>query len=260
VEWFGSQVSPNPFGSLDQIRLTEHYSATIQYIEDISSFLPYFGNLEQSQTVGLFNGSLYDVLTETYPGNMTAEVEAFGFNITCGYLPGVNLETDSEDSFNISLALEQASAWLAFPVSGEYIMRMIRVFPLMSHSGPDVLLLYAPNLFPEHSATLDLGLSNSIIVYTTNHVLDSYGNMGGVVAVNSPLTNTSHIQFLQCSKSLIKQKARVETGSSKILQASLEPVLQKNHSKWHMYGGVLVETPDDSTLIEGNAVRGEQEV
>ncbi|KAJ7892193.1 hypothetical protein B0H13DRAFT_1886842 [Mycena leptocephala] len=75
--------------SIPQWNGSDH-NATIQYIEDISSFLPYFGNLEQSQTVGLFNGSLYDVLTETYPGNMTAEVEAFGFNITCLRMVGLS--------------------------------------------------------------------------------------------------------------------------------------------------------------------------
>jgi hypothetical protein len=51
-------------------------------------FLPWIRNLED--TIGLFNGSLYDVLQDPDLGNGSAEVSVTGFNISCGYLPGIN--------------------------------------------------------------------------------------------------------------------------------------------------------------------------
>ncbi|KAJ7605865.1 hypothetical protein B0H17DRAFT_1154178 [Mycena rosella] len=48
-------------------------------------------NLDEFKTLGLFNGSLYDVLSTTNQGDGEAMVSAVGFNITCGYLRGVNV-------------------------------------------------------------------------------------------------------------------------------------------------------------------------
>lgn len=68
-----------------------------------SQFLPWINNLNSSQTLGLFNGSLYEVLNDDAIGNGKASVSAIGFNITCGYLLGVihvstmNLGTPSDN-------------------------------------------------------------------------------------------------------------------------------------------------------------------
>ncbi|KAJ7347791.1 hypothetical protein DFH08DRAFT_698808 [Mycena albidolilacea] len=58
------------------------------FMDNTIEFLPWIRNLED--TLGLFNGSLYDVLQDTNLGNGSAEVSVTGFNITCGYLPGRN--------------------------------------------------------------------------------------------------------------------------------------------------------------------------
>jgi hypothetical protein len=50
---------------------------------------------DSSNTIGLFNGSLYDSLTNIHPGSNIANVSALGFNITCGYVPGVNVNLTS---------------------------------------------------------------------------------------------------------------------------------------------------------------------
>lgn len=54
-----------------------------------ADFLPWRGIFDDSQMLGLFNSSLYQVLQNTTNGRGHVEVSAIGFNITCGYLPVV---------------------------------------------------------------------------------------------------------------------------------------------------------------------------
>lgn len=60
-------------------------------MQNDAEFLEYLHNFDLSQTIGLFNGSLYDMLTDVYPGSGVMNTSATGFEVTCGYLPGVNL-------------------------------------------------------------------------------------------------------------------------------------------------------------------------
>ncbi|KAJ7815874.1 hypothetical protein B0H14DRAFT_3745006, partial [Mycena olivaceomarginata] len=71
------------------------HNSTVLYIEAGGGFLKWLGHLDESQTLGLSNGSLYDLLTSTYPGSGTAQVSATAFNITCGYISDLTVETDS---------------------------------------------------------------------------------------------------------------------------------------------------------------------
>jgi hypothetical protein len=50
-----------------------------------TQFLTWIGNWNPSQTPGLFNGTLYDVLQDVTLGTGEAKVMATGFNFTCGY-------------------------------------------------------------------------------------------------------------------------------------------------------------------------------
>jgi uncharacterized membrane protein YeaQ/YmgE (transglycosylase-associated protein family) len=81
-------------------------------------FLPWMGSLNTSQ-MGLFNGSLYDVLADPYQGTNpgTAQVSAVGFNITCGSMAGIVVE-EFGGSYNISSASES----LIFDVSGAVVV------------------------------------------------------------------------------------------------------------------------------------------
>ncbi|KAJ6605461.1 hypothetical protein DFH09DRAFT_1067724 [Mycena vulgaris] len=60
------------------------HDAAIGFMSNNGGFLKWLGHLDQSQTLGLYNGSLYEVLTSPYR-EATAQVSAVDFNITCGY-------------------------------------------------------------------------------------------------------------------------------------------------------------------------------
>jgi hypothetical protein len=64
-------------------------SSTIIFLRNNAAFLPWVGNLDEAKKLGLSNGSLYDVMITAYPDSGTAVVSATGFNITCGYIPGI---------------------------------------------------------------------------------------------------------------------------------------------------------------------------
>ncbi|KAJ7321553.1 hypothetical protein DFH08DRAFT_712925, partial [Mycena albidolilacea] len=80
-------------------------STTLAYVQYVAEFLPWLQNLDESQTPGLFNGSLYDVSTEAYLGG-EANVSAIGFNITCGYLPWTAVKTIDSGEYRIILNTE----------------------------------------------------------------------------------------------------------------------------------------------------------
>jgi hypothetical protein len=63
-------------------------SATITFLQNNAAFLPWIGKLN---TLGLSNGTLYEVLTDAQLQNGTATVSAVGFNITCWGLPANNI-------------------------------------------------------------------------------------------------------------------------------------------------------------------------
>lgn len=70
------------------------------FIGHTLSFLPWIHNLDD--TIGLFNGSLYDVLQDINFGTGSADISAIGFNMTCGYLPGTNTYFVDDNYWNIS--------------------------------------------------------------------------------------------------------------------------------------------------------------
>ncbi|KAJ7085072.1 hypothetical protein C8R44DRAFT_903058 [Mycena epipterygia] len=197
------------------------YNATITYIQNEAEYLRSLQTLPLSQTLGLFNGSLYDTLTDTYPGNGAVNISAVGFNITCGFLPAVNVEGFPHSYWpNISFG---TSEWTT-------------VFS----PGPDLI-----NVDATVGGNLqDSALSNSIILYTTNQVLDSDGNTGAPVALNPmfTLSNVSAIQFLQC---------QIKPVSRTIIPSSLNPVIYKTRSKWQMYEPAQDSTANATSLVEG---------
>ncbi|KAF7368113.1 hypothetical protein MSAN_00877500 [Mycena sanguinolenta] len=62
---------------------------TLRLLSDGGAFLPWITNLDPALTLGLSNGSLYDVLQTASSGDGSAEISAVGFNITFGYIPGL---------------------------------------------------------------------------------------------------------------------------------------------------------------------------
>ncbi|KAF7334800.1 hypothetical protein MSAN_02366600 [Mycena sanguinolenta] len=57
--------------------------------------LPWITNMDPALKLGLSNGSLYDILETVSPGGGSAEMSAVGFNITCGYIPGLTVNKSS---------------------------------------------------------------------------------------------------------------------------------------------------------------------
>jgi hypothetical protein len=85
-------------------------------VRDVAEFLPWLQNLDESQTPGLFNGSLYDVSTEGYPDGR-ANVSITGFNINCGYIPWSSVEIDGFGLYNVTL--EPTSEYIIIEAPGE---------------------------------------------------------------------------------------------------------------------------------------------
>ncbi|KAJ7751923.1 hypothetical protein DFH07DRAFT_825880 [Mycena maculata] len=206
-----------------------NHNATLAYIENMAQFLPWIGNLDQSQTPGLFNGTLYDVLVEAYPGQI-ANVSALGFNITCGYLPAVEVGVSPPVDGFYNISFTSTGEWVAFP-----------------DIGPNVISLSPMDHFFK-STIADPADSNSITLLTSANVIDSNGNTG-VPAATQQGTN---LQFLRCSHSFLSQNGTVDAGSKAIIPSSLEPTIEKDQSVWFMYESDP-ETPSDETLLQGSA-------
>ncbi|KAJ7610620.1 hypothetical protein DFH06DRAFT_171956 [Mycena polygramma] len=200
-------------------------SATVQFLNSAISFLPWIDNLESSQKIGLCNGSLYDTLQELAPGQGRARVNATAFNITCGYLPGVNSGFDS-GQWNISLG------------SPETFEANI----LTTSYGPNVI-----------TANYMLDDSNgSLIVSTPNNVVDSHGRQGYPVELDPPMNYCiTHLQFLQCWRTLVPQEGIVDGESGQLVESSVQPSVHKTRSTWHQYSNTSFP-PSDSTLLGGD--------
>jgi hypothetical protein len=213
-------------------------------MEETLPFLTWIHNLDD--TIGLFNGSLYDVLEDVNLGNGSADISAIGFNITCGYLPGTNTDI-----------LKDLPMWtISFesPVpSADVLSTGIRT----SSTSQNCFIHY--NLGPNIIQILPfVELNNSIVLYTSNDVVDSHGKKGSPVTLKEPMgpnTTVSQLQFLQCSNSLVHQRGTVNSQSRKLDPSSLQPSIYKTQSHWQRYDNSLSSSTDE-TLIGSNMVCG----
>jgi hypothetical protein len=62
------------------------FRASLLFFTTTLNFLPWIGNLNESETLGLFNGTLYDTLESAVLTGTTTQVSAIGFNVSCGYI------------------------------------------------------------------------------------------------------------------------------------------------------------------------------
>jgi hypothetical protein len=65
-------------------------SGSAVYWDTVSSVLPYLATATFSATIGVQNGTLYDVLDDNN-GNGNVAVGAKSFNVTCGSLPNTTV-------------------------------------------------------------------------------------------------------------------------------------------------------------------------
>jgi hypothetical protein len=66
----------------------------MQFVYQNMAFLPWIGNLQESEKLGLLNGSLYDTLESFTPEGMPTQVNGVGFNVSCSYLRGENTKVN----------------------------------------------------------------------------------------------------------------------------------------------------------------------
>ncbi|KAF7378111.1 hypothetical protein MSAN_00235300 [Mycena sanguinolenta] len=193
------------------------------------SFLPWVNDLDPALTLGLSNGSLYDVLETAYLSSSPAEISAVGFNITCGYIPHLTVKEIQPTYYDIS-----------FPAD-DFVLEL-RIIP------GNILILNS-NLLGGLPADSMKTNADSVILFTQNPVYDSDGNLGSPVTI--PLSNLT-MQFLQCSNTLVAQTGQVDTGSRSIIPNSLYPAIKKSSSKWRPYTSVSAAgKQDESSLLEG---------
>ncbi|KAJ7019086.1 hypothetical protein C8F04DRAFT_353328 [Mycena alexandri] len=204
-------------------------NSTLLFFQNTGVILPWITQLNGLIRLGLSNGSLYDVMTDAYPGSVTAQVPAIGFDITCGYLTGVIAKpidpNASWTEYNVSFPTEQLE-WHSWSTPGSNTI----VIANQLSSGIDIELP-----------------TNSIILYTQSLISDSHGTIGPSMTV--PQSNVT-VQFLQCTRSLVSQTGQVDTGSRSIIPDSLSPVIQKKNSTWARYQSP--QAANSTSLVEGD--------
>ncbi|KAJ7452647.1 hypothetical protein FB451DRAFT_1145259 [Mycena latifolia] len=195
------------------------------FVDIAVMFLPWIGEFDSSQTLGLFNGTLYNTLQDLGPGRGEPTISATGFNISCGYLPGVNVETKS-GIWNIALGS-----------AGDF-----QVTAQVWSSGPNII-----------TTVFDESFNDSIVLYTPNTVVDSAGAQGFPVELTpgmGPNVSVTHLQFLRCSKTLVNQEATVDGQSGQLIERSLSPSIYKTRSTWQPSSNSTIPPPD-STFVGG---------
>ncbi|KAF7302212.1 hypothetical protein MIND_00788100 [Mycena indigotica] len=205
-------------------------SRSTQFLKDISEFMVWRDALNDSMTrSGLRENTLYDVLSE---GTSTAtsrsrfvDVAAIGFDVTCGFPTNVSLTratlpTLPNIKWNISVDIENGQKISFSPPP----------------SGPNILTSFA--MVDQRDVESDLGWP-SLILYTTANVVDSTGAVGNPVKFSPEsldLNGTvSSIQFIQCSRSIVKQNATVDAITTLLKPDSLTPNIRKTSSTWAAY-------------------------
>ncbi|KAJ6484075.1 hypothetical protein C8R45DRAFT_1000114 [Mycena sanguinolenta] len=157
-------------------------------------------------TVGLHNGSMYDVLAIN-EGAGNATVNGTAFNIICGYLPDMVLSP-----------VQNTSTW---NVSGPAIGQ-----------GWEIIYPTQPGIIVPINRTY----FDTVLFYTTIPIFDSADALGPTYNLVPPLYNaTSSIQIFGCSQSRMNQTVIVDSQSRTALD--LAPDLEKTTSTWSAYTG-----------------------
>ncbi|KAJ6615026.1 hypothetical protein B0H10DRAFT_110761 [Mycena sp. CBHHK59/15] len=217
---FGSVITAPTIQSVPDWGDSPH-SSTVAFVQNSGGFLPWIGSLDDPHLLGLSNGTLYDVLTASHPTGGTAEVSALGFKIRCGYIP---------DAVILTLTSGLKSYNFSFPSQGTHISPMNTPVP--------------------NSIMITPLAGDTIILYTANTVFDSE-NTAIPSAAPIPDSNVS-LHFLQCSRSLIPQRAQVKIDSRVIIPGSLDPSIEKIHSQWKAYESRPTSVAEGSRLVESD--------
>jgi hypothetical protein len=189
-------------------------------------FLP--SVLDGTTSLGLQDGSLYDVLLDINVLSGNAIVNASGFNITCGSVP-------EEDRSTFEY---RNGSW----ENSNYTISLTR-----KGNHPDQNTI--PDLSIEAgiiSAIVKNSDKDSVVLYSTIPIVDSSGESESWVDVSPPMDNSvSSVQLVQCSLTLVRQQATVDAQSQKI--QTIGPNFRKNTSTWLPY-----TAPHSNVTTDGN--------
>ncbi|KAF7368352.1 hypothetical protein MVEN_00156800 [Mycena venus] len=187
--------------------------------------------VEGDTSLGLYRGTLYDVL-DINSGVSNADVGATGFNISCGYPANANISYEPYDGY-YQLWVQDIPAFLYFQpalifatdqTGDTFKLRKEVAGTSMQYTfsgipAPDPLILLSTIPIIDASGH-HLPMVNTSLNTITKHLPDQWQR-------NLP---TFPVQILQCSQTLVSQRAVVDAQSREIL--SVEPDIRKTTSAW----------------------------
>ncbi|KAJ7146684.1 hypothetical protein C8R44DRAFT_757970 [Mycena epipterygia] len=163
-------------------------------------------------SLGLHQGTLYDVLEPNPLGTGQPIVNATGFNITCGYLTDVILDNYVADQSGDGLG----STWI---INASNIDNHTISIP-ETNAG----IISVPGWSEAY---------NSMVLYSTIPIVDSGNNRGSSLNLTPPMnTSVSSVQFLRCFQTLVSQTAIVDSRSGQIIPGTVSPDIKKTTSAW----------------------------
>ncbi|KAF7352143.1 hypothetical protein MVEN_01177500 [Mycena venus] len=206
-------------------------------LPDVLQFLPW---TNQVPTLGLINGSLYEVL-EVNDGQGSVSVPGVGFNITCNSLAAtntgaMNVTSNSSNSLLGGLETLQWEIKLDIPPSTSWFFQLLDTAPNITRFVHDIS-----------------SLDDYIVFYSTTPVVDSNGVVGVPTTLNPPMTNVSELYFLQCFKTRVPQTSQVDCRSRE--SVSLAPDIRKEWAVWRQTNSSSVaqnSTESDPDMTKGN--------
>ncbi|KAJ6605554.1 hypothetical protein DFH09DRAFT_1121575 [Mycena vulgaris] len=214
LETFNSSSSV-PVGTQNVLHAFTNNLSISEYMPGSLYYLP--STIGKTTNLGLYKGTLYDVLDIDSGGTGNATVNATGFNIACGYLPNTELNFTH-------------GAWFGMLDDGNS-------FEIQSTLSGVISTAFLAKVT----------LRNSVIFYSTIPILDSTGSPGPMITLDPPMNfSVSAIQIFECSQTLISQAAVVDAQSRQLL--SVEPGIEKSTSTWGPYAG----SPQRTTLSDTN--------
>ncbi|KAJ7788658.1 hypothetical protein B0H14DRAFT_2628050 [Mycena olivaceomarginata] len=191
-----------------------------RYIPSLLGTMP--DKMDNSNKLGLLDGTLYDVLDDSYIAPDTT-VAAVGFNITCQYLPHPNVTWDAS-----------TMTWeVVYPAP----FPGIRLSPRLRKPAAGTIEF----LFSDNDT-----LSNSVTMLLVGlQVSDSKSMTPIPITLDPPMIFPSfaepvtEVQFVRCSQTLVKQIATINTQTQKAI--TLKPDIRKQGSarSWSPYNGTV---------------------
>ncbi|KAJ7895722.1 hypothetical protein B0H13DRAFT_2523798 [Mycena leptocephala] len=249
-------------------------NSTLLYMQRGGAFVEWLGCLDESKKLGLYNGSLYDVLTSPYPDSGTGNVSAVGFNITCGSAPDVvikmvsehtmedryyNISFPSDNVYNVSLLLPPVNmvsdsegtlgsrVALSSNISLQVIQCSKSVVSQQAQVHTDSRQIIPGSLNPVMQKTYSRWQTHDKLLQTANRTTLLEGDYWAEIVTNSPLTGViDEMSFLRWGEIYLQDKLHL-TSKGVPLQLlylhDIENALSNLVASIFWIGGHVHQTP-----------------